>query len=101
MSFFPTSHFHPVFGELPEHPSWSHEGYRIDVSYIADNILVCSFPPTRSDVYELKRFMDDKHKVRTFCLFQYFGIFAFTITPYYVINADMQNQSNFFISGSL
>ncbi|KAL5258208.1 hypothetical protein ACHWQZ_G012994 [Mnemiopsis leidyi] len=51
-----------VFGELPEHPSWSHEGYRIDVSYITDNILVCSFPPTRSDVYELKRFMDDKHK---------------------------------------
>eukprot|EP00116_Pleurobrachia_bachei_P002435 sb/3462697/ len=37
-----------VFGELPEHPSWSHEGYRIDVSYISDNLIVCSFPPTRS-----------------------------------------------------
>lgn len=51
-----------VFGEMPENAAWSHEGYRIDVTYISDNILVCSFPPTRSDVYELKRFLDDKHR---------------------------------------
>ena len=52
-----------ALGEMSENPSWSHEGYRVDVSYISDNILVCTFPPTKSDVYELKRFLDDKHRV--------------------------------------